>query len=106
MRTYELMFISHGSLDDATVEALTERFTGAISELGGQVDGVDQWGKREFAYEIDHMTVGYYTVVDFQLPPEQLEELERRLRLADQVVRHKIVRPGVRVKRVRTKEAS
>ena len=64
------------------------------------MDRVDHWGKRQFAYEIQHMNEGYYTVVDLQISSEGLLELERQLRLADEIVRHKVVRPGVRTKRV------
>jgi small subunit ribosomal protein S6 len=98
MRTYELMMITNGGLDEAAVTATVDRFTKAIGDLGGSVERVDHWGKREFAYEIQHMREGYYTVVDLEIAPEGLAELERQLRLADEVVRHKVVRPGPRVR--------
>lgn len=100
MRTYELMFITRGDLDEDAVQANIDRFTKLIADRGGNVVGVDHWGKREFAYEIDHMREGYYTVVDLEIDPDGLQELERQLRIVDEVVRHKIVRPAPRVKRV------
>lgn len=103
MRTYELMIITRGNLDEPTVQSNVERFTTLIGEQGGQVEKVDHWGKRQFAYEIDHMTEGYYTVIDFQSTREALTEVERQLRIADEVVRHKVVRPGPRVKAVKKK---
>ena len=99
MRTYELMIISHGGMDDTSVQARIDRFTTLIADQGGNVEKVDHWGKRQFAYEIQHMTEGYYTVIDLQIGPEGLLELERQLRLTDTVVRHKVVRPEVRSKR-------
>jgi small subunit ribosomal protein S6 len=99
MRTYELMMITNGSLDDAAVSATVDRFMKLIADQGGRVERVDHWGKRQFAYEIQHMHEGYYTVVDLQIAPDGLVELERQLRLADEVVRHKVVRPAARVKR-------
>lgn len=99
MRSYELMIITQGSLDEAAVTATIERFTTLVADQGGTVERVDHWGKRQFAYEIQHMTEGYYTVIDLQLSSEGLLELERQLRLADEVVRHKVVRPGPRIKR-------
>jgi small subunit ribosomal protein S6 len=99
MRTYELMIISRGDMDEPSVQTQVERFTTLIADQGGSVDKVDQWGKRAFAYEIDHMTEGYYTVVDFDISSEGLVELERQLRLTDSVVRHKVVRPAARTKR-------
>lgn len=100
MRTYELMMITRGNLNEEAVASNVERFTNLVTERGGVVDHVDHWGKRAFAYEIDHMTEGYYTVVDLQIDSDGLFELERQLRLADEVVRHKVVRPGPRRKKV------
>ncbi len=100
MRKYELMMITHGSLDEPAVQANVGRFTKLITDQGGVVERIDHWGKREFAYEIDHMREGYYTVVDLQITPAGLSEVERQLRLADEVVRHKVVRPAPRTKRM------
>ena len=99
MRTYELMIITNGGLDDAAVQGVIERFTKLIADQGGSVDKVDHWGKRQFAYEIQHMTEGYYTVIDFQIGTDGLQELDRQLGIADEVVRHKIIRPAARVKK-------
>lgn len=98
MRTYELMTITNGGLDDAAVQGVIERFTKLIADQGGSVEKVDHWGKRQFAYEIQHMTEGYYTVIDFQINPEGLQEVDRQLGITDEIVRHKIVRPGIRLK--------
>jgi small subunit ribosomal protein S6 len=99
LRTYELMFISRGSLDETAQQALSDRFTNLITQQGGTLRKVDQWGKRPFAYELEHMTEGYYTVVEFDSTPEGLVEVERQLKITDDIIRHKVVRPGVRMKR-------
>lgn len=99
MHTYELMIITNAGLDEDAVAANVERFTTVITDQGGTVERVDHWGKRQFAYEIEHMTEGYYTVVDFQAPGPAIAELDRQLRITDAVVRHKVVRPGHRIKR-------
>ena len=101
MHTYELMVITRGSLDEAAVTQTIERFTGLIQQQGGSVERVDHWGRRQFAYEIDHMTEGSYTVVDLRITPDGAKELERQLRLADEVVRHKLLRPDLRRKKVK-----
>jgi small subunit ribosomal protein S6 len=100
MPTYELMVITRGNLSEDAVATNIDRFTKLIADRGGNVDNVDHWGKRPFAYEINHMTNGYYTVIDFQIDGRGLSEVERQLRLADEVVRHKVVRPGPRRKKV------
>ena len=99
MRAYELMIITNGGLDEAAVNTTIERFTNLITTQGGTVDRVDHWGKRQFAYEIQHMNEGYYTVIDLTVSSEGLNEVERQLRITDEIVRHKVVRPGPRVKR-------
>lgn len=98
MRHYELMFIQRGDLDDTTVQANEQRFAELIKQLNGTVSNVDSWGKREFAYEIDHKTHGFYTVIDFDIDAEGLNEVERQLRISDDIVRHKVVRPQIRTK--------
>jgi small subunit ribosomal protein S6 len=98
MRSYELMIIIHGGLDEATVTETVDGVTGRVQELGGTVDNVDHWGRREFAYEIRHMTEGYYAVMDLQLPAERAHELERYLNIAERVVRSKLIEPSRRTK--------
>lgn len=100
MRTYELMMISRGDLDDVTVDTNIRRFTGLIGDQGGTVINVDHWGRRQFAYEIDHMTDGFYTVIDLEIGTDGLNELDRQLGITDEVVRHKFVRPPIRIKKV------
>ena len=98
MRTYELMTIADGTLDEQAASELTERFTKLIAQQGGNVQKVDHWGRRTLAYEINHQTEAHYTVLDFEISPEGLAEVDRQLGITDGIVRYKIVRPGVRVK--------
>ena len=65
---------------------------GIFMQAAGNVTGADFWGKRRFAYEIDHMNEGYYSVVDFEGETVLVDALDRALSLSDAVVRHKIVR--------------
>jgi small subunit ribosomal protein S6 len=70
------------------------RAAGALDAgRGGTVGNIDHWGKRRFAYEIRHLEEGYYTVVDLEAEPETVDELSRVLFLADNVIRHKVIRP-------------
>lgn len=100
MRTYELMMISRGDLDDAAVDTTIRRFTGLIGDQGGKVINVDHWGKRQFAYEINHLNEGFYTVIDLEISNDGLNEVDRQLGITDEVVRHKFVRPQVRQKKI------
>ena len=92
MRAYELMVILDGDLDDAAVEASFARIDEQIRAQGATVATTDRWGKRRFAYEINHRYDGYYAVLEILANPGALDDLERQLRLADDVVRHKLIR--------------
>jgi small subunit ribosomal protein S6 len=93
MRRYEVMIILDPSLEDKDAKAAVDRHLTTVSSRGGEVQNVDHWGKRRFAYEIRHINEGYYTVVVLNAEPEAVDELARVLGLADEVIRHKVVRP-------------
>ncbi len=92
MRAYELMVIFESGLDDRVIDDQVKSVTTQIGTRGGTVASTDRWGRRRFAYEIDHKTEGYYVVWELTADGGDLEALERSLRLADEVVRHKLVR--------------
>lgn len=94
MRDYEVMTIHRPELAEDDVEKNISAIEGHLSEGGAEVSKRDMWGKRRFAYEIDHLNEGYYTVVSFKAGTEAVDSLDRVLSLADEVVRHKIVRLG------------
>jgi small subunit ribosomal protein S6 len=93
MRAYELMVIIDGDVDDPKAQSYTKLVTDEIGKAGGSVHGKpDWWGKRAFAYPIAKKEAGYYFVVECVAEGGALDELERQLRLADEVVRHKVIR--------------
>ncbi|MGH8915299.1 MAG: 30S ribosomal protein S6 [Acidimicrobiia bacterium] len=94
MRGYEVMTIHRPDLAEDEIEAKIGELETHLSGQGASVDGHDLWGKRRFAYEIDHLSEGYYTVVTFKAEAAAVDSLDRMLSLADEVVRHKIVRKG------------
>jgi len=91
LRDYEIMFILPAEADESTVGTAVDRITKAVAATGGEVGNIDRWGRRRFAYEIDHQHEGYYVVVRFRGEPETQHELERTLNLADEVIRYKIL---------------
>lgn len=91
MRAYELMVIIAAELDDEVIDATVKRIADQLGQRGATVKEQDRWGRRRFAYEIDHKTEGYYVVYTF-VGGTDLDQLERALRLADETVRHKVVR--------------
>lgn len=98
MRRYELMVILLGSLDEDEVEGALQRVRDVVAAQEGSVVDEAFWGKRELAYEIDKKTHGYYAVFDLEMTLEGLTEVERQLKLSDNVVRFKTVRPDLRIK--------
>jgi len=92
VRHYELMVIYASKLDEEGLEAQIERTKDIIAGVGGEIEKVDQWGKRRFAYEIDDNTDGFYVVIDFQAESGTTSEVERILKITDEVVRYLLVR--------------
>jgi small subunit ribosomal protein S6 len=84
------MLILPAEADEALVSTATDRIAKVVGNHAGQVQGIDRWGRRRLAYEIDHQTEGYYAVVTFSAEPAAQTELERALNLADEVLRHKV----------------
>jgi small subunit ribosomal protein S6 len=94
MREYEVMTIYRPDLAEDDVEKNVSALETHLTDNGADVTKRDMWGKRRFAYEIDHLSEGYYSVVSFKAAPEAVFSLDRVLSLADEVIRHKIVRVG------------
>ena len=92
MKAYELLFFVDPTITDEARAGVMKRIEVALTENGGQVDNVDNWGKRKLTYEIDKLTEGDYTLVNFHADPTQIAELDRVLRINDAVKRHMIVR--------------
>ena len=92
MRPYEVMIILDADLDEETIRANVERWLQSLEARGAERGYVDFWGKRRFAYELKHRTEGYYVVFQARSEPAAMDELHRVLSLADEVIRHKVLR--------------
>ena len=92
MRPYEVVIIIDSSLEDDLIQGTVHRATQLLTDRGATVNGVERWGKRRFAYELAHRWEGYYVLLDVASEPAAIAELERSLLLADEVVRHKVIR--------------
>ncbi|MBQ3375913.1 MAG: 30S ribosomal protein S6 [Erysipelotrichaceae bacterium] len=91
MRKYEIMYILNASLEEAARNELMNTLHAIITDDGGEIDKIDEWGIKEFAYRIEDMTKGYYVVVTFHSGNEAVAELDRICRINQNVVRHMIV---------------
>jgi small subunit ribosomal protein S6 len=91
MRKYELMYIVRPTVEQETLEAVTAKFQGIITANGGEISKHDVSGKRRLAYEIEKIRDGFYILVNFTSEKEVVAELDRVLRITDEVIRHLIV---------------
>ena len=92
LRAYELMIIIDSDVASADVEPVIARVAALVAEEGGTIRSTDNWGRRKFAYKINHKTEGTYVVWEIVTSTAGLPATERRLRLADDIVRHKLFR--------------
>jgi small subunit ribosomal protein S6 len=91
-RPYEVMIIVDADLDEETIRAAVERWLQLIESKGAERGYVDFWGKRRLAYELKRKTEAYYVVFQARSEPPAMDELHRVLSLADEVIRHKVLR--------------
>ena len=91
MKANELLFFVAPNTDEETRAGVMKRIDVAITAEGGVVDSVEDWGKRKLSFEIDDLTEGDYTLINFHADPQQIAELDRVLRINDAVKRHMVV---------------
>lgn len=92
MNKYEVMYILNSQLEEEKRVELVESIHSIITNQKGEVVKVDEWGMKDFAYEIDHMTKGYYVVTKFLADVDTVKEFDRLLRINSNVVRYMIIR--------------
>lgn len=92
MRNYEVAFIAQPDLDEGALNTLLDKAKGWIAAAGGQVTNVDLWGRRKLAYPIRKQTEGLYVFIQTQMTATATHEIERSLRLTEQVIRFMIIR--------------
>ncbi len=94
LRDYEMVYIAVPQLDDEGLATLNQRVAGWITAANGTVTDTNVWGRRKLTYAIRKQTEGIYIQINFQLTPSATRELERNLRLDEQVIRHLVIRLG------------
>ena len=92
MKKYEIMYIVKQNLDEAARNEVINALHNIITSHDGTIDNVDEWGMKEFAYEIDHMKKGYYVVINVSATNEGISEFDRLIRINNNVVRHMIIK--------------
>ena len=92
MNKYELAVVLSAKLEDEERAAALEKVQGYITRFGGTVTGVDDWGKKRLAYEIQKMREGFYYFVHFESDSTCPAEVEKRVRIMENVIRYLCVR--------------
>jgi small subunit ribosomal protein S6 len=98
VRRYEMMVLITDTIEEEAAEAVFSRAKDILAKQGGELLDEAWWGKRKLAYEIAKRDHGFYGVLDFQASADAVTELERQLKIADEVVRFKTVRPEIRIR--------
>ncbi len=89
-RDYELAFILNPEVNEEQTQAILGRVSQVVANNGGQIVKVNQWGRRRLAYPIEHHRDGFYVFIDMILTPETVIELDRTLKVSEEVLRHMV----------------
>ena len=92
MNQYEVMYVIDPALEDSARVELINRFSDLVKKNGGEVDRVDEWGKRRLAYAIQYKTEGYYVLMYIKAPADLPREIERNMKISDAVLRYLTVK--------------
>ncbi len=91
MRKYEVVIIVKPGEEEA-INATITKFENIIKNTGGNVDKIDRWGKKRLAYEVKDFMDGFYTLINFTSEPATVFELERVLKITDEVLKHMVIK--------------
>jgi small subunit ribosomal protein S6 len=91
MRNYEIMILLDSGLQEEVISALIEKIQQTITANQGKVIKVNQWGKRKLAYEIKGYQEAIYTIIDFELEPEHIADIEKSIKFDEKIIRYLLV---------------
>jgi len=94
LRDYELVLVISPEVTDEELEAKIENITLFITEAGSSISSVEPWGKRRLAYPIQHFTEGIYVLIKLKFKPEWCRQLDARLQISEEILRHLLVKVG------------
>jgi small subunit ribosomal protein S6 len=92
MAKYEIVVIARQDISSAAAEALAEQFSGVLTELGSEIVKTEHWGLRGLSYKIKKNRKGHYFLLGVEAPAAAVHELDRLLKLNEDVLRHMIIR--------------
>ena len=92
MNKYELVLVVNAKIEDEARTAVVDKAKAYVERFGGTVTEVEDWGKKKLAYEIQHMKEGFYYFIQFEAEATCPAELEKRVRIMENVLRYLVVR--------------
>lgn len=92
MNKYELVVVVNAVIEDDARAAVIEKAKDLITRFGGTISGVDEWGKKRLAYEIQKMNEGFYYFIKFEAETTAIAEIESQMRIMDNVLRYLCVK--------------
>jgi small subunit ribosomal protein S6 len=92
MNKYELALVVNAKVEDEVRNATVEKVKNYITTFGGTISDVEEWGKKRLAYEIQKMNEGYYYFIHFESESDTPGELEKRVRIVENVLRYLCVK--------------
>lgn len=91
MNKYEVVYIIKPDVTEEGIKALVEKFK-AIVESNGEIENIDEWGKRRMAYAIDDIAEGYYVLMNFKAAHDIPKEMDRVFNISEDILRHMIIK--------------
>jgi small subunit ribosomal protein S6 len=89
---YEAMYIIDAIIEEEARKGIVEKFSAIVTDNGGTITSIDDWGKRRLAYPIEKKNEGYYVLMHFEAAPELPRELERNLQISEDIMRYLVIR--------------
>ena len=91
VKKYEVMFIAK-PLEEAEVTPIVEFISNLLTKNGAKIEKVDLWGKRRLAYPVKKQNDGYYVLINFEIEPDAIFEIDRVIKIREEILRHLIVK--------------
>ena len=113
MPIYETVLIARQDLTEAQVTDAVNTYSSVLSDAKGKILKTENWGLRALAYPINKNRKGYYVLIEFEVEPEALHEMERQMRLSEDILRFMTIKldkasegPSVKAQKAENKEAA
>ena len=91
MNSYEVLYSVKPDMEEEARAALISKFSELVTNNGGEVENIDEWGSRKLAYAINYITEGYYVLMNFKAKSDFPAELDRLMRINENIMRNMIV---------------